>query len=224
VPAFRAKDDPELATALTALADLLRRHGGRDDEVRAAFDDAFAVATRRRDWDALNALVRDWTAHLAALRDTGAQVALMMRCLDVPCPWQPLPIESLAARVAVGAGVEPLIAQELAERARVALRAIGEQAAGDAVLMALVEGLESAGRAGVAAAVLDAAWLEGCTAPRVLDRLSGRLESDAYYAQAVEVCARALSARGRGGDAATLAAIKRRYRRCQGRLAARLFD
>jgi hypothetical protein len=222
VPVFRAGDDLELAKALLALADLMRRHGGRDPEVRTTFADAYATAEGRGDWTVAGVVVDQWWAYLASLRDVDGLIDLMLRCRGVPQLGSP----SLRVRAQMAAcrSTEPIVAEQLGRRAMAALSAHNEPAAWD-VLIPLVETLELAGRGDEAWALTEQAWIDGCTSAAVLDRLSSRLERDEDYTRAVEVCARGLRTPPAGTPAPILSVLKKRHRRCQERLArsARLF-
>jgi DNA polymerase III epsilon subunit-like protein len=221
VPGFRATEDPELASALLALADLLRRHGGRDAEVRAAFAEAFAVTVRRGDGQHLGRVVEPWCSYLAALRDTAGLVALALRSMEAGLDAQPLIIDQILRSRAA----EPLVAEQLAREAIDAFAARGEPARAWDMLAALVDTLAFSGRSSDADAQLEAAWRSGCGSALVLDRLSSRLEQAEDYGRAVEVCARALAtppSRQTATDPAAAAAlnvIRKRHRRCQERLA-----
>jgi DNA polymerase III epsilon subunit-like protein len=222
VPGFRAADDPELVSALLALADLLRRHGGRDGEVRAIFAEAFAVSVQRGDAQPLARVVEAWWTYLAALRDTAALVALALGSIDAGLDAQPLIIDQIVrSRTA-----EPLVAEQLAREAIAAFAARQESGRAWDVTAALVDTLAFAGRVTDADTQLEAAWTSGCGNALVLDRLSNRLEQIGDYRRAAEVCARALA----HGSAATTAAstptvaaalnvLRKRHRRCQERLA-----
>jgi len=219
LPTFRAGDDPELTAALLALADLLRRHGGRDAEVRAVLAEAYGLATRRGDWDSLNRVVEQWAAHLAALRDVAGQVELMSLTLDTPgCPWNPHPVSRLAASVVASSHAEPLVAEGLAGTARAALAGRGDQRGDGEVLAAWVRCLERAGREAEAVALVEQAWNDGVAEAGLLDWLSQRLERADDVVRALDVCARALAA-PRAGDAQVLESLRKRHKRCQERLA-----
>jgi hypothetical protein len=219
VPAFRSDDDPELVAALSALADLLRRHGGRDADVRAALAEAYDIATSRGDWDRVSAVVDQWGDHLAALRDTDALVDLMLRGLDTPgCPWAPDPIERTTTRVAASAADEPVVAERLAQHALATLRARRDEVGAGDMLAALIRAVEVAGRHDDAIALAEQAWTDGTVVPAILNRLSQHLEQAGDDARAAEVCARALARPGRARDAAVLTALRKRHRSCQERL------
>jgi hypothetical protein len=213
VPAFRSTDDPELVSALLALADLLRRHGGRDGEVRALFAEAFAVAARRDDHQLLVRVVDAWWVYLAALRDTAALVELALIGLNAGLEAQHL----LTEQIVRSRSAEPLVSERLAREAMQALAARRETDRAWAVLAALVDTLAFSDRVSEADAQLEEAWTSGCTSPLVLDRWSGRLEQAEEYGRAVEVCARALAST-QTQDVA-LIAIRKRHRRCQELLA-----
>ena len=226
LPGFRAAGDPELASALLALADLLRRHGGRDGEVREVLAEAFAVALHRDEDQQLALVVEAWWAYLAALRDTGGLVALALRSAAAGLDAQPLIVDQIVRSRAA----EPLVAERLAREAIDAFAARQESHRAWEVLAVLVDTLAFMGRSAEADAQLEAAWSQGCDSALVLDRLSDRLEQAEDYGRAVEVCARALaSASGRLAPsapsssapavAAALRVIRKRHRRCQERLA-----
>ena len=217
VPDFRTADDPELVSALLAFADLLRRHGGRDGEVRAVFSEAFAVAVRKGQGQGLARIVESWWTYLAALRDTAGLVDLALASVDVGLDTHPLVIDQIVrSRVD-----EPLVAEQLARQAIDALTARGELARAWDVLAALVDTIALTGRSADADAQLEAAWLSGCSGALVLERLSSRLEQDADYGRAAAVCARALASAPTVSLAteAALKVIRKRYHRCQERLA-----
>ncbi|HWW54164.1 MAG TPA: hypothetical protein VNY84_10365, partial [Acidimicrobiales bacterium] len=210
---FRANDDPELAKALMAMADLLRRHGGRDAEVRATLSEAYEAGLRRADWDGLALLVDQWWAYLAALRDIDGLAELLLRCADSPRLGDP--IERLRAQIARSRGTEPLVADQLARRAIDALAAGGEQARSWDALALLVDTLDE----NEGLALLENAWTSGCQSPAILDRLSDRLERAARYDAAADVCARGLAAPPTSSPAAVAETLRKRHRRCQQRLA-----
>ena len=220
VPAFRATDDPELAAALLALADLLRRHGGRDSEVRATFAEAYGAAARRNDIDTLNLLVDRWSAYLATLRDTTGQVALLLRCSHDPRITSP--VARLNAEVARSFKAEPAVSQRLAHEAMAALRAsdVGEDRDAEwDVLAGFVGTLEQAGYSAEADALIERAWAAGCDAPQLLEPFSRRLEQAQDYARAAEVCGRVLRSPTGRVNPALMVVVRKRHRRCQEKLA-----
>ena len=220
VPAFRANDDPELAAALLALADLLRRHGGRDTEVRATFAEAYDVSGRRDDIDRLNVLVDRWWAYLASLRDTAGQIELMLLAMDDTRISSP--VARLEAEISRSYPSEPVVAARLAREAMAALVRRGtpaDLASRWDVLVGFVAVLERNGQSDEAKLLVDEAWTAGCDAPPLLEPLSRRLEQTADYARAAEVCARVLRAPAGRFDPALVAALRKRYRRCQQQLA-----
>jgi DNA polymerase III epsilon subunit-like protein len=213
LPSFRATDDAELIAALLALADLWRRHGGRDAEVRAAFEEAYAVAERRHAWAPLDAVAEQWSRYLGALRASAAQVELLLRCLETSRLGTPegethhlntasganttgevadRAMDRVKAQVASSRRDEPVVAEQMARGAMAALSARGENGRAFAMLALLVETLDLAGRHDDAEALLEEAWAGGCTDLAVLDRLSRRLEQAGAHERAVQVCAQAL--------------------------------
>ena len=213
LPAFRDNDDPELAKALMAMADLLRRHGGRDAEVRATLSEAYEAGLRRGDWAGLVLLVDQWWAYLAALRDTDGLVELLLRCADSPMLGDP--IERLRTQIVRSRGTEPLVADQLARRAITALAAGGQQERAWDALALLVDTLDET----EGLALLEEAWTSGCQSPAILDRLSDRLERAARYEAAAEVCARGLATPASPGTGGVVETLRKRHRRCQQRLA-----
>ena len=217
VPSFRAADDPELLNALLALADLLRRHGGRDQDVRLTLADALTEARRRDDSDAVAVVAAQWWGYLSDLRDTRAMAALAVQHQDDGFDALALVTDQMArSRTA-----EPLVAERLALDTVAALTGCGRQGRAWPIVAALADTLRYVGRTAEADARLQQAWEQGCAHPIVLDRLSGRLEEEGDHGRAVEVCARALGGAHAAdpATAASLAALRKRYRRCQERLA-----
>jgi DNA polymerase III epsilon subunit family exonuclease len=220
VPAFRTNNDPELITALLALADLLRRHGGRDAEVRASFEEAYGVAAAGGDGQVLDTVVEGWWAYLATLRDVDGMVHLMGLSDRGPARAR--------AQVIASRGEEPAVAEQLARGAVAALAGPGgptgpsgpgRRGDGDAagrMLVILAEILETAGQRTDAEALIEEAWAAGSQSTAVLDRLSRHLEQSDDAARALEVCARALA---HPTDPNLIETLRKRHRRCQERLA-----
>lgn len=215
---FRARQALEVVEALLAQADLLARHGGRGDEVRARLDEAFTaglvLARATHDWDQFTEAVDQAWFWLEARRDTDAQVALARRCLDdtPDCPWSDFdtPAQRLVAQVHRIRRSEPHVAEQLAIAAAKMLRQHGDHDDAWAVEAALVFLLDKEGRTDEATALCESAWAAGCTQTDLLDRLSLRLERAKQFSRAGEVCARALAA-GAGSLTETLS---KRQARC----------
>jgi DNA polymerase III epsilon subunit-like protein len=203
LPAFRFNADPELIAALLALADLLRRHGGRDAEVRATFEESYGLAAD--DAGALDAVVDQWWAYLAALRDIDGMVRLI--------GLSDRGADRVRAHVILSRGEEPAVAEQLA---RGAVAALGDGESGGRMLAVLAETLELTGREAEAIALMEAEWTSGSQSSAVLDYLSRHLEQCDEHARAVEVCARALA---HPADANLIDTLRKRHRRCQERLA-----
>jgi DNA polymerase-3 subunit epsilon len=215
VPAFKANDDPELLAALVGLADLLRRHGGRDAEVRATLEEAYLVGLRRRDWAGLRRLVHEWWSYLASLRDVDGLVALLVRVAAEPALGDP--IEMLRAQMTKSKASEPLVADDLVRRAVAVLsEGDGPPALAWEALAVLVDSLDDGEES---LAVMQTAFRSGCDALAILDRLSERLERAGRFEEAAEVCARGLGTAPAPEQLARLTALRQRHRRCQQRLA-----
>jgi hypothetical protein len=101
----------------------------------------------------------------------------------------------------------------------VALRERDDRRGAWMVLAALAQTLDSTGHAEQAAVLRQEAWMDGCDEAGILERLSAHLEDCGDDVRAVEVCARALASAPPAEQAPVVAAIRKRHRRCQQRLA-----